>query len=202
MSFLRSCLVSTRSARLIPLLLLPLFTQACGSSYKTKKVKNYQLALVDDNASFKTEFKALIGDFNSYAGLDVLHYADSAADANSAIVITKGLQSRDGKVGWGQWLSETKSDSAMTQLEGRRPNRTVDYSMRLEFDSDYFTSRIPGSDHTKLIDMQKLFFHEVGHGLEMVHNETDRSDMMYPDVVGDKDFPRFFKSVRAYMSDD
>ena len=175
---------------------------ACGSSsYDTTKVKSYKLAVLSTNADIKTEFKKLIADFNTEAGMTVVNYVDSASDANSSIILTPGLREKTGgKVGLGQWLSETRSDNPMTSI-GKDPKQEIDYSMRLEFDETYITDNMGHNDRQKIIENQKLFFHETGHGLEMNHNPNDIRDVMYPDVSGDKDFDPFFAKVRNYMAD-
>lgn len=177
-----------------------MLSAACGSSYRTTKVKQYTLAVTNDDPSLKAEFKDLIANFNRYTGSQVLTYVDDPESANSAIILTKGLKQRDGKVGWGQWLSETKSNGPVSS-PGTKPKRTVSYSMRLEFDLDYFTTRADQTNEKETIEKQKLFFHEVGHGLEMDHVNGNKSDVMYPDISGDKQFTPFFEKVRSYMAD-
>jgi hypothetical protein len=169
---------------------------ACGGSYDTTKVKDYKLALVNDDAKLASDFKQLVADFNTYAGMDVLSYEDSAGDANSAIIVTPTLNCEPGKkvVGCGQWLSDTNEDNALLVRPGQRPHRTIRYSMRLEFDAEYMRTR----SH---LDKQKLFFHEVGHGLEMAHDDSSTRNVMHESVSGDKDFAAFFAKVRSYMQD-
>lgn len=189
-----------RLSSFIPIFIISIFATACGTSYKTTKVKRYTLAVVNDDPALKEEFRDLIDDFNRFSGLDVLTYAHEADEANSAIILTKGLKERDGKVGWGQWLSETKSDGPVA-APGSKPKRTVTYSMRLEFDLDYYTTRLGATGEKETIEKQKLFFHEVGHGLEMDHISDSKSDVMYPDISGTKRFTPFFERVRSYMAD-
>lgn len=169
-------------------------TAACGSGYETVKVKDYRLAVLIQDATIQHQFATLIDDYNQYAGMRVLTYEPSASAANSAIVLTEGLQTRDGKVGWGQWMTSSKSENPLTKAPGDKAKRTVEFSMRVEFDADYMRKKTH-------VEQQKLFFHEVGHGLELDHNPADQTDVMYPDVSGDKDFPRYFEYVRRYMND-
>lgn len=186
-------------------LFLSLLTTACGSSYETTKVKNYKLALVQGETVFRDEFRYLVSAFNQKAGMEVLEFVDDADDGNSPIILTKGLKARtaDNNVGFGQWLSESKSDNPMTTTPGKKPERTVTYTMRLEFDWDYFNDTRGNSDPKNAYKKEKLFFHEVGHGLEMSHDESDMHSVMYPDVGkgDDKDFDAFFERVRNYMND-
>lgn len=174
---------------------------SCGSAYKVEKFKSYRLFLTGPHQELEPEMRSLIEEFNIQAGQKVLTYARDAEDANSAIVITSGLKTKtDGKVGLGQWLAESKTSDAAFFVDGRESKQKVFYSMRIEFDLEYFTSRI-GNDSTKNYEKQKLFFHEVGHGLEMNHNNKNVEDLMYPDISGNKDFNYFFQNVRRYMSD-
>ena len=180
---------------LLPILVVSLFS--CGSPSDVEKRKDYRLALVSDQPDLKTEFRRLIQDFNELAGVNALTYVDNPAAANSAIVVTKGLHDRDGKVGWGQWLSESEQEAEL--FGGGK--RTVTYSMRLEFDEDYLRRRIASDETEKMrYDKQKLFFHEVGHGMLLDHDDNPRS-LMYYDISGEKDFTVFFDYVRSFMED-
>lgn len=193
-------LIFPRLSRLLYLSIFLTWCTACGSSYETLKIKEYTLAVLNDDPAIKQEFRNLIIDFNHFAGLEALQYVESSDDANSAIILTKGLRDRDGKVGWGQWIAESEEDNPITAAFGKKSKRTITYSMRLEFDEDYFRKRLANPDSKKLYQKQKLFFHEAGHGLEMAHAEQ-KSDVMYFDISGNKDFDVFFGKVRSYMAD-
>ena len=91
-------------------------------------------------------------------------------------------------------MSESQAENPLTKLPGEKAKRTITYSMRVEFDAEYMR-------RSDLYAKQKLFFHEVGHGLEMDHNPGDVRDVMFPDVAGDKDFDDYFRRVRSYLSD-
>ncbi len=182
------------------LISIPTLTTSCGTAYKVEKFKSYRLFLVEPNQDLEPEFRTLIDEFNVQAGQNVLTYAKNAEDANSAIVVTAGLKNATaGKVGLGQWLAESRTSDNSFSIEGRPSKQKVYYSMRIEFDLDYFMTRL-GNDPTKKYEKQKLFFHEVGHGLEMNHNNKNTEDLMYPDISGEKDFSYFFQQVRKYMS--
>lgn len=189
--------------KLLPFVLLALFLPACGGgNYETTKVKKYSLAILNQPADVQSEFQRLIDEFNDYTGFDVLSYASSPDAANSSVILTEGLREKTGgKVGLGQWLSETKSDGPIS-APGSRPQREVSYSMRLEFDAAYIRTNIGHKDRAKIIDNQKLFFHEVGHGLELNHDDTSTRNVMHSNIDGDKDFEPFFVLVRNYMNAD
>ena len=190
------------AARLLVSLAYITSITSCGSKTETIKVKDYRLYLVDRVLSLETEFKRLITAFNREAKLQVLMYEPKPEDANSAIVVTKGLKDKtDGKVGLGQWIAQTDLSRTLSFSNQNTQSETIRYSMRLEFDAEYFQTRIGNDDPVKRYEKQKLFFHEVGHGLEMDHEPEDSRNVMYPNVSGDKDFEAFFERVRAYMKD-
>ena len=196
-------LVALPSRRLFPLITLitALFATACGPGYKVVKVKQYRLALTQGDASFKATFESLINDFNNATGSTVLMFENNPAKANCSIAVIKDLvlQNADGlgtgKVGLGQWVTQTKQDNPLVIVPGEKPTETILYSMNVQFDQGYL------KDGTRY-DLQKLFYHEVGHGLELDHNTTNEHEVMYPDVgVGDtKDFDAYFKYVRSYIA--
>ena len=131
----------------------------------------------------------------------MLTFENDPTKANCSIAVIKDLvkQNADGlgtgKVGLGQWVTQSRQDNPLVIVPGEKPTETILYSMNVQFDQDYLKN---GTRY----DLQKLFYHEVGHGLELNHNETNEKDVMYPDVgVGDtKDFDSYFKYVKSYMA--
>ena len=173
---------------------------ACGS-YETTKVKNYRMHVVNGTAEQTETFKKLIDDFNALAGITALTYVDTAEEANSPILVVEGLKRSTGEmVGRGQWLADSEQESPLSSIDGSRPRRTVRFSMRLEFDADYIRRHAADTD-TDTYEKRKLFFHEVGHGMELDHSARPR-DLMYEKIDGEKDdFGSFFDYVRSYMAD-
>ena len=174
---------------------------ACGS-YDTTKVKDYRMHVVNGTPVQVQTFQRLISDFNTFAGETVLTYADLPENANSPIIVTSGLKEhsdRGDKVGYGQWLSASEQENPLSAI-GRSPTRTVKFSMRVEFDAKYFEAHKADTDDD-IYARQKLFFHEIGHGLELEHDDVHKTNVMYPDIGGDKDFGGFFRYVRSYMAD-
>lgn len=189
------CRFPARFAVLASLCVTSLLISSCGSGTATSSVKKYRLTLVSGDTSLVPELKQLVTDYNNFAGMTVITYEDDPSQANSPIVITQGLQSTtDGYVGLGQWQSEAVTSSPFSTLPGQPQKQTVTYSMNLTFDHDYLAAL----NH---YNNQKLFFHEVGHGLQMNHITTDATEVMYPDVSGTKNFTPYFQRVQAYMSE-
>jgi hypothetical protein len=171
----------------------------CGQKIDEHLRKEYVLGVSATDAETKDEFRNLVKEFNELAGLDALRFTEDVSVADSLILLTKDLQATDGKVGWGQWVTQTTDKNRLSGTK-IKVSRDIDYAMRLEFDEDYILSRrdAPGgsSEHYEL---QKLFFHEVGHGLQMPHH-PDRSNVMYYEISGQKDFDLFFHDVDAFFS--
>ena len=173
----------------------------CGSNLDEIKVKEFKLTVVNTaDDTIKNTFRRLVDDYNIEAGIRVLTYVDTEEQANSAIVITSGLQKRDGKVGWGQPLAEVDEQRLLDDLSGVKVKRTTRHFMRVEFDEDYVRSRMDSAEEDDKYDLKKLFSHEVGHGLEMGHDINNKSNLMYPDISGTKDFTAYFNSVRTYFN--
>lgn len=172
--------------------------QACGSEYKDVDVKHYVLAVAGNNQQHKSIFSDLVKRFNEQTGFEALYYTFDEREANSLIQVTAGLDDYDGKIGWGQWSRQTRVESPAKRLRGQMPRREKHYSMQLEFDQEYVVTRYLRHRSRDDLDLLKLFSHEVGHGLEMDHDENPRS-VMYFDISGGKDFPEFFKRVREYI---
>jgi len=158
----------------IRILLIASFTllTACGGDYETEHVKDYRLAVVSGTDADRAEIRDLIQKFNDDAGVHVLTFVESADEANSAVLFVPGLESKtkavtgEARIGQAQWFMETSSENPMSTM-GRNPKRTVTYTMRIELDAEYMRERRDSTDADKIYDKQKLFFHEVGHGLEL-----------------------------------
>ena len=183
---------------MIPTLILLLLLPACG--YQTAEVKEYRLFVDSVDPEIQDEFRSLIDSFNYHAGFYALHYVTKPEQSNSQVILTQGLQARDGKVGWGQWQRETFADSNLLRFTGGgTPKQTFVYSMRIEFDKEYFMERMRDDASVRRIQLFKLFSHEAGHGLQMDHDEDNPASMMFPDISGEKDVPQFFGRVRGYF---
>jgi hypothetical protein len=190
----RSSLFSSISAFAFALAL-----SGCGASYNETEIKDFRLAVLSSDAAIQDAFRSLVATFNQSAGVQALRFEADAKNANSAIILTPGLTARDGKVGWGQWLTETEEEPAYQGVTGRKLDREITYTMRLELDSEYVGERVANPTKDKQYDLLKLFCHEVGHGLLMGHH-TNPKDVMYYDISGQKDFDAFWPRVKEFFA--
>jgi hypothetical protein len=172
------------------------FFSSCGPQGKRSEIKEFRLYLEKSNQpeKHKKVFRSLIDWYNQYAGFQALQFADVGEPANSAIVITKGLEEQDKKIGWGQSITETTTENPVLMPNGE--SQTVRYSMRTEFDAD-FTDR-NSQDGEPTIELKTLFAHEVGHGLTMSH-DPNRKSVMFESIGNDRDFDAYFKRVRDFF---
>ncbi len=170
----------------------------CGRNYDEYEVKEYRLTVESPDNTMHQIFSRLIDDYNDDAGFSALNYVSSGAEANSVIVLTQGLHARDGKIGWGQWVKQIEEDNPGLLETQSKGQRTIYYSMRVELDQEYVTSRMHAKDPEKTYELFKLFAHEVGHGFMMNHDPEPQS-VMYYEVSGNKDFTTYFQRVRTFF---
>lgn len=183
----------TRFIRILPVALL---LASCGMPTQEKDVKQFKLSCIGADTALHDGFRDLVSRYNSEAGIEALAYTANPEEANSPVYLSKGLNQREGKVGWGQWLSETQE--RRTYLPQPKSMRTTSYSMRLELDEDFVRLKIASMKEADQTDIRKLFYHEVGHGLQMGH-DPDPASVMYYDITGDKDFSAYFVNVRGFF---
>lgn len=184
------------SAILALLNLSIIFTSACGSKVNSTVIKEYRVALASQDQSFKPLIKALVDDYNTKVGFSAMEFVDSVDQSNSRILVVEGLENRDGKVGWGQWLSDTESKGL--DAPGSTIDKTTRYSFQAEFDADFFRDNSKISNGLLPTEILKLFAHEVGHGFQLDHH-PDKRNVMYYDITGDKDFSTYWRSIHAYF---
>jgi hypothetical protein len=184
---------------LLLLAAVDVFFSSCGQTTNERQVKEYSLAISGASYDLLPTFRQLVKEFNQQAGSEYLKFSEETGSADSLIVLTDNLQARDGKVGWGQWITQ---DSERKKVKGFKieTDRTTDYAMRLEFDLEYFKKRMTATAGSiEHYELQKLFFHEVGHGLQMPH-DPDQSNVMYYEISGHKDFDGYFKRVDDFFA--
>jgi hypothetical protein len=176
----------------------------CGVQTEVTEIKEFKFFVYEDSYNapeIKARLESLIADYNQELGFEALKYTDNEYEANSPIFISDNVYNPVTQhVGWGQWIAETHETKQMNLSGSTKINRDVHFKMRIEFDRGYFLSRMDapaGSNAAN--DLKKLLAHEVGHGLQMDHNEKNVSDVMYPVISGTKDFDQYYQRVRAFF---
>ena len=186
--------------RVLVFCLFAISLSGCGPAYKEKDIKNFVLATPENDDKIKDLLSKLVSEFNSYAGFNALTFSYDTANSNSPVNIVVGLEDRTNHIGETQSIVDTESDFELGSYVGvgQRPERRNYYSMHIDLDRDFIEKRIDNNDQASHYDLQKLFFHEVGHGLTMDHVPS-KSDVMYASIDGNKDFAGFFRRVRAFF---
>lgn len=175
---------------------------ACGSSGAVvhKSIKDFRLSIDPKYKQLEPTFASLIDSFNEKAGFNALQLVSAAEKGNSNIIITDGLTNEFHKVGFGQWVIETQEHRSVT-AQGTPITTKIDhYEMKLEFDQSFVKNLALDKDSTESrYELEKLFFHEVGHGMQMDHVSSE-DDVMYENIGGKKDFDQFFARVREFYA--
>jgi len=179
---------------------LPLFFSACG--YKNVEIRDYWVYLDTDDASIAKETRRLVYYYNQEIGLEALKITDKKENANSAMIWTSHLSDAGGKIGYGRWESRTEQDSKFISVLGQRPTRTVNYSMDVEFDREFFVERMSqAKTSAQWQELFVLFCHEVGHGLTLEH-DPDPKNVMYKYIEGADGvkFTEYFSRARGFFA--
>ena len=144
--------------------------------------------------------QTLIADYNNNVGADVLQFGEQADGGNSEIVITKGLQDRDGKVGWGGGIvTVDHRESSGGLVSSPEIVDSIIYSLRVEFDEDYLINNAAASeDGLPNYALRKIFAHEIGHGF-FIHHDPDVSQVMFENISGTKEFGKYWTQVRSFF---
>lgn len=188
-------------SRFFIFIVLAVAFSSCGARVQKTEVKTFVLGLKDSDTSYRPLVRRMIEDYNTNVGFRALEFADSMDSANCPILITRGLEKRDGKVGWGQWFSSTERTGVMVPVSvpGAETKETIRYTMQVEFDQDFLTSNNKDENGALNIEIRKLFAHEVGHGFQLQHTPEER-DVMYYDISGDKDFTSYWPRIREFFA--
>lgn len=185
---------------ILPVLVALVFSSCGTARVERSEIKTYVLALKDSDQTFAPLVKRLIQDYNNNVGFTALEFSDSPDTANCPVIITKGLEKRDGKVGWGQWFSSTEREGLMVPVPGTKSTETVTYSLQVEFDQDFLESNNKDEKNGAInTELKKLFAHEIGHGFQLQH-VPEENDVMYYDISGEKDFSSYWPRIKQFFT--
>ena len=107
------CAVPTRSIYLP--IIIAFLNLACGS-VETTRVKEYTLKINTQDPEIVDVMRSIVSDFNAYSGRRALSLSTTSGDSH--LLIERGVKARDGKIGWGQALFFTETDSELKPLVG------------------------------------------------------------------------------------
>lgn len=175
---------------------------ACGS-FKDKSRKDFNMYIDTNNPQLRGKTLSLINDFNAAVGFQALRISTEKTEDSSLVHFTEGLREQTGKIGFGQAQVQSENEPQYRRVEMRPLNRDLNYSMDVEFDTNYFLSRVDADLSTKEgRELAILFAHEIGHGFFFDHHPSERA-VMFKVVLGreDTDFSAFYQQVRQFFSE-
>ena len=190
---------------LSPLFLFTSFVVSCGS-YKTVYVKDFRVFIETDSNDLRDTVETLTLSYNDEFGGEALTLVDDKEDANSYIRFISGLRATKDKLGLGQWITVTAHEGQdVIAGGGKSLERTVVHSMELDFDLENFTAKQNGKfdrSSGEWKHLYHLFCHEVGHGLQMEHDEHKQS-VMYKSIPeksrNNLDYDGYFNAARSFF---
>ena len=180
-------------------------TSACGS-YTTVNVKDYKIFVETDDNDLQETIDQLTEQYNDEFGGEALEIVTDYEEANSYIRFISGLRSNQNKLGLGQWITITANEG-QDIFPGASENleRTIVYSMELDFDLENFKSKMAMKDDPESGEwrhLYHLFCHEVGHGLQMDHDDH-RESVMYRSIPDSSrpniDYDNYFTKARKFF---
>jgi hypothetical protein len=182
---------------------------SCSVSYENEVEKDYRIFVDTKDEVLLESIKILADRFNRDLGVDALQIVGSNKEANSKISFTQGLRADKQKLGLGQWILTTVSEGRELFPSDKPLKKTLIYSMQLDFDFDNFkvkSSDVIGgnvnSDNYQ--HLYHLFCHEVGHGLQMDHDDEQQS-IMYKSIPDSyafqPEYDYFFDEARLFFED-
>ena len=172
----------------------------CGD-YQTSYSKSYSMYFDTQDQKVINETYRLVRIFNEKLGRNALLATRDHKAANSYVKFTRGLRNDDGKLGYGKWETSMYQEPDFRRIEGRTLERTITYSMQLEYDEGFYAERV-GADleSEEWQELFLLFCHEVGHGMQMDHHPDEKNVMYY--LINGADgikFDEYFAQVRAFL---
>ena len=184
------------------LILIPILLAGCGG-YEDNHIKDYKVVIYSDSVNLRYSLVSLISRFNQEMGREVLEITSDKGESNSTMKFVSGLNFREDKLGKGKWLTVTKEESAFNSISMGTLTRDIYYGMSLEFDKTYMSQKLsPEANDNDSALGYHLLLHEIGHGLQMSH-DNDPNSVMFPEIPRDYnsnlDLERFYRRARDFM---
>ena len=192
---------------LLPFLLSIVLLCVTACSDMIHERKKYYFSVIPDTHDNRNVANYYFAQFNANFNTDVLHVINTPnklkSDETSTLRFTPHLSKREGEdrgnLGWGQWVYCTKFSNIYTLL--KQPNKflTRVNTMHLEFDEGKLKKWYQSNVARQQMKARSLFYHELGHGFHLEH-DNDRASVMYESINDeDKDLNRFFLKVAKFL---
>jgi hypothetical protein len=193
------------------ILALALIHLSCGVRTTTEFHKQYNIHVETNDTDMLDTIINLAAEFNRESGHDAIHIVEDSDVANSSIRFVDNLLQEKNYLGYGVGLTrEVEGTSSLKGLTTIENKRVFLYAMHLQFDKANF------KEHAKLAlnangDAQSwdhlyhLFCHEVGHGMLLKHDDSAKSNVMYPVIHKMQrdqiDYQSYFQSIDTFFEE-
>ncbi len=161
----------------------------------------FTMSIDSPDAESKSYFVEYLEKLNTNLGFQAFTYVGSRQEANSPIVIEKGLKERTLRergqefIGLGGFYPDYSQTSNVFKIIANGKTTTeVTNSMRLHFDHDFVMQNLVNNTEK----LETAAAHEFGHGLGFDHIDNE-IDVMYFEVSGKKDYDAHYANMRQFF---
>lgn len=194
-----------KNLMMMNIILLVFLNVGCGSRGDTLK-KEYRFYLETNDDAVERVINHLFKELNESAKTNKFGVVDGVETANSRISLQEDLLINERKLGFGQYIIWKRPNHIANFI--RTKGTTKEFGISISFDKETIIEAadifMAGNDESDLF-LKRLFFHEIGHGLEMNHDDDPDSVMYYAVPRGedlyDTEFENYFQKVRTYLEE-
>lgn len=181
---------------------------ACGTqTYVTEHIQDFMVFPETKDGVILETLELLNHQYNDEIGFQAITLVNDESEANSFIRFPFGLRNSENKLGLGQWITVTTEEGREILPSRRVLTRSVMYSMEIDFDYQNFRDKsqrfLSKNDGRAWAHLYHLYCHEIGHGLQMIH-EPSKDSVMYPSIPegsrSNVNYDRYFNSARQFFN--
>lgn len=187
--------------------LFSLFLISCGSpSYETQAVLDYRVFLTGGNDQMREAIYELNDVYTEELGFEAISFVNSEDDANSIISFPSSWTQGKNVLGFGKWEAWVVEEGKDFVSLGRPLDRTVSFSMKLEFEVGNFKRQLERHKNGEAgawAHLYHLYAHELGHGFQLEHEDIKRSvmfEVITENSRPDVDYPSYFEHVKRFFN--
>lgn len=184
-----------------------LLIAACGNqSYVTEHIVDFRIFPDTQDPIVLDSLELLTEQYNDEIGFTAINLVYDKDEANSFINFPVGLRSSENKLGLGQWITVTTAEGRDILPSKRVLTRSVIYAMEIDFDFQNFRDKslrsLHNNDEKAWAHLYHLYCHEIGHGLQMNHEDV-KSSVMYPSIPEQSRpnvaYDKYFQNARKFF---